>query len=107
MDSETSQLILKELMNLSGSTSRVESKVDYISKRMDRNERRCTSNFDAIFRKLDDHDDRITVLETKMGKHGWKSLNGNSKLKVKLGISLGGLASLILALLYAKSTIGV
>lgn len=105
MDSETSQLILKELMNLSGSTSRVEGKVDDISKRMDRNERRCTSNFDAIFMKLDDHDDRITVLETKLGKHGWTTLKKDTK--VKIGISLGGLASLIMAVLYTKTVIGV
>ena len=67
------------LVKLSKSNGRIEEKVDGVIKRFDTFEERYNqkvAGFEAILRdydrRLDDHNKRITIIETKMGKYGWK-----------------------------------
>ena len=71
--------IWKKLTEISSSNARIEEKVDGVIKRFDTFEERYNqkvAGFEALLReydkRLDDHNERITIIETKMGKYGWK-----------------------------------
>ena len=83
MDQDTGNIILKQVMELNKVTSRIDSKMDGVVERMDRNEEQCHKSFNNLWKKISDHDERLSIIETKLGKNRWKWARKHS-LELKL-----------------------